>query len=385
MADGETRFHALDNLRAIMMWLGIVLHVGMHYVTIPFHLPMRDERTTVVADLLTVFIHAFRMPVFFMIAGFLGAMLLQRRGPAEFVRHRMKRLALPFALFWPFLWAATGLAMLAFLNRMAFGRWGIDDSVVPAHLPRGPSTMHMWFLWMLIWFCLATAALSLLPRRPFVVAGALLARLGGAWWGFAVLTLPLLAAGYGYPRGLLEARGSFLPPWNEWLHNGIFFVFGLALWAHRDRLLAHYDRHWARYAAAGLGIFLLLGGLEKRDVPWWVFGGLYNALAWLWGFAWLGLGLRVLGQRHDWLTYLADSAYWVYLLHLPIAIGIAAFLYQQPIPGVLKMLIGIVLTSATCLATYQLFVRHTWVSVLLNGRKHPRRGVPPVTPATAAG
>lgn len=28
--DSRQRLHALDNLRAAMMWLGIVLHVAMH-------------------------------------------------------------------------------------------------------------------------------------------------------------------------------------------------------------------------------------------------------------------------------------------------------------------------------------------------------------------
>ena len=33
-------------------------------------------------------------------------------------------------------------------------------------------------------------------------------------------------------------------------------------------------------------------------------------------------------------------------------------------------------TTAVCLLTYQLLVRHTWVSVLLNGKRHPRTARP---------
>lgn len=386
MADSEPRYHALDNLRAIMMWLGIVLHVTMHYVTMPFHLPMRDDRTTPLADLLAVTIHAFRMPVFFIIAGFLGAMLLQRRGPAAYLRHRMLRLALPFALFGPFIVAATGIAILAFLNRMALGQWGLDRSVLPREMATGPSTAHLWFLWLLVWFSAATAAGAMLPRAPFVLAGAFLARLGTAWWGFAVLTLPLVLAGWGYDHGILAASGKLLLPWQEWLHNATFFAFGLALWAHRDTLLPHYERTWRRYAWAGFALFVVLLVFRRiGEVPWPLFSATYNALAWLWGFAWIGLGLRVLGQRSGMLTYLAESAYWVYLVHLPIAIGVAAALYQQPLPAVVKILIGILVTSAVCLGTYELLVRRTWVSVLLNGKRHPRRGSAPVTPAAAQG
>ena len=38
-------------------------------------------------------------------------------------------------------------------------------------------------------------------------------------------------------------------------------------------------------------------------------------------------------------------------------------------PGAVKLLLNIVATTAICLATYQLFVRRSWVSVLLNGRR----------------
>ena len=49
-----------------------------------------------VADLLAAFIHTFRMPVFFILAGFFVALLLQSRGPAGLAAHRLRRLGLPF-------------------------------------------------------------------------------------------------------------------------------------------------------------------------------------------------------------------------------------------------------------------------------------------------
>src|SRR4051794_3556469 len=88
------RLHALDNLRALMMWLGIVLHVAVIHMVANAPLPWRDEARTRFADTLTGFIHAFRMPVFFILAGFFVALLLQSRGPAGLVKHRLRRLGL---------------------------------------------------------------------------------------------------------------------------------------------------------------------------------------------------------------------------------------------------------------------------------------------------
>ena len=39
------RLHALDNLRALMMWLGIVLHVAANHLTGPMLVPWRDAAT----------------------------------------------------------------------------------------------------------------------------------------------------------------------------------------------------------------------------------------------------------------------------------------------------------------------------------------------------
>ena len=59
----------------------------------------------------------------------------------------------------------------------------------------------------------------------------------------------------------------------------------------------------------------------------------------------------------------------------PIAValavwGLGAALYLVDLPGIVKMLLNIAATTIVCLATYQWFVRRTWVSVLLNGKRH---------------
>ena len=124
--DGPERLYALDNLRAAMMWLGIVLHVAVIYIAGPSPLPWRDNQTTPTADLLMAFIHAFRMPVFFILAGFFVALLIERRGARAMAHNRLRRLGLPFVVFWPPIFALCGALALAFLHRMARGTWGLD-------------------------------------------------------------------------------------------------------------------------------------------------------------------------------------------------------------------------------------------------------------------
>jgi len=380
------RLHALDNLRATMMWLGIVLHVAVIHLEGPSPLPWHDDRSTPLADLLMAFIHAFRMPVFFILAGFFVALLVQRRGMQAMVRNRLQRLALPFAVFWPPIYAACALLALLFLHRMQRGTWGIDRSVLPqdAGVPQGPSTMHLWFLWMLLWFSLLTVpAQWLLRRLPAALPRALshgFARLGLAPWGFMVLALPLAGVGALYSDGLVKPSGHFLPPIAEWLHNGLFYVFGIALHQHQKALFAQYQRRWPVYAGAGLACFLatgvLYGMLGKpgavAHLPFWI-ALVYNACAWLWSFMLIGLFLARLQRPHPWLAYLADSSYWVYLVHMPLTIGFGALLFGLPLPAPAKMLVNVLATTVLCLASYHLCVRFTRVSTLLNGKRHARK------------
>ncbi|HSW07717.1 acyltransferase family protein, partial [Aquabacterium sp.] len=232
------RLHSLDNLRASMMWLGIVVHVAAIHLTGESPLVWRDTATSPLADLLLAFIHVFRMPVFFIVAGFFVAMLVQRRGMAGMLRHRFQRIALPFLLLWPPILVLTVTMVLLFVHRMARGSWGLDPGLIPPMdgKPR-LNTLHLWFVYLLWWFAVATALASWLAQRlPPAWASAvprLMRQLGARWWGFVPLTLPLVLAGAGYRNGILAPVGSLLPPPAEWLHNGMFFLFGWALFAGR--------------------------------------------------------------------------------------------------------------------------------------------------------
>ena len=82
MSDGERRYYGLDALRGVMMMLGIVLHAANFYLAAPppiFPIPS-DRNNSLFFDLLFHFIHQFRMPTFFVLAGFFSALLVEKRG-----------------------------------------------------------------------------------------------------------------------------------------------------------------------------------------------------------------------------------------------------------------------------------------------------------------
>lgn len=80
-SEPQARLHALDGLRGTMMLLGLVFHGACSYVTtdITKVWPYHDAAQSPLADILMSYLHAFRMPIFFVLAGFFAAMMLAKR------------------------------------------------------------------------------------------------------------------------------------------------------------------------------------------------------------------------------------------------------------------------------------------------------------------
>ncbi len=380
----QPRLHALDNLRAIMMWLGIVIHVCVNHVVGEFPIPWRDSKQTLVADMLGAFIHSFRMPVFFVVAGFFVAMLLAQRGPWGMLKHRAKRLALPFAIFWPLIFPATIVLMMLFVHQMVRGTFGLDPTIIPKP-PSGVliSTLHLWFLYLLFWFCALVAIVAavgqhfsaLIPASGLTALQKYFYALMVNYWGVLLLALPLAFIGSTFKGGVLTVTGSFFPPMGEWIHHGLFFIAGLVLYRYQQPALALLTKRCWSYVIVGLvvyaaWVFLYLYDLQNPlslPQPMFVMAYAYNCSTWLLSFGTIGAFLRYCPRQTPLLQYLAASSYWSYLVHMLGTIGFGALLYQAPLSALAKMSINMIATTAFCLVTYQLFVRGRVIGRLLNG------------------
>ena len=93
------RLHYLDNLRAFVIVLVIVLHAAITYMADP---PswwyVIDADRSVVFTWLVLLVDVPIMQVMFFVAGYFAVRSLQRRGPRGFVREKVVRLAIPWVL-----------------------------------------------------------------------------------------------------------------------------------------------------------------------------------------------------------------------------------------------------------------------------------------------
>jgi surface polysaccharide O-acyltransferase-like enzyme len=377
------RYHALDALRATMMLLGLALHSAASYTARPHGAawPYHDPQTSPWFDLVVFFIHLFRMPVFFVVAGFFGALLFYRDGSYGMARHRLKRLLVPLAFAWVILYPLTAAGFVFALGRGATAGapgWGYMTS--GTFLMR-PNLIHLWFLYdLLLIYSAALAAWPLLRRMPAGlrrgVEAAFIRLVTSAWgpiaWSAATaLTLmPMSIAG-------LDTSTSFTPPLRILIAYGVFFAFGWLLYLGRD-LLEIFGRRWRWRLLTGTafsGVYLatLLHPPFANAAANHLAGvGTASVAIWLLIFGITGLFVRYCARPSPLARYLADASYWMYLVHLPLTIWIPGLLASVVLPAVVKFSAVLSVTVCITLLTYYAFVRSTAVGALLNGRRYPR-------------
>ena len=89
------RLHSLDAMRGILMLVGVYFHLALNYKA------EKEGNGHMFFDWITSQTHYFRMPAFFILAGFFGALLYYRRGVKSMMLNRFKRILLPLVIFLP--------------------------------------------------------------------------------------------------------------------------------------------------------------------------------------------------------------------------------------------------------------------------------------------
>lgn len=372
------RYHSLDALRGGAMILGVWIHASASYFTRPRGAwPFRDAQQS---DLLTYMYHAihlFRMPLFFMISGFFAALLYTRRSSWKFVGNRARRVLVPLLVAWLALVPLIRAGILYLMSArspeplVAAGAYVASGNIYADNL------YHLWFLYdLVILYTLVVIAVPLSrlasPRLRRRLTDAFRRILQSAW-APVVLGIPTLLILETMPRGIIRAHASFVPDPRVLAAYALFFVFGWLLYVNAD-LLANLARRPGRrlvLAALLFPVYLAAYGKDglRGSLPHLLTSSTVAVMIWLCVLGLTGLVLRDLNRPHPAIRYLSDASYWLYLAHYPMVIWIAGVLSLVDMPGELKTLTNVVVTTTVLLVAYHYLVRPTLVGLWLNGRR----------------
>ncbi len=375
------RIHYLDNLRAMAMLLGVFLHSALAYAqpTQDFWVAT-DSTSSVAVDASFTFIHLFRMQLYFLLSGYFGKLIIERKGIWNFVWGRCLRIAAPFILFYPFLLAAMSMVIVFSLSYLdePKGVMGLIAKAVEApgmdRRPIPPGTMHLWFLYYLMFY---TALGALLYNLKRLSPDAILRRPVLLFLSPFLLVPGAFAAGSPMP-----APESFIPNWWPFAFYGLFYYAGWQLFG-REILLDRMRPYTWRILAVSIVLFVpyywLVPTLEisafRVSAGQPNFGSrfvescLTAYLSVLLTSAALLIGQRFLSSRSGLLSFVADSSYWTYLIHLPIVIFLQTLLIPLDLSLWLKLCAVVLGTLIACMTTYVVFVRYTPLGWLLHGKR----------------
>ena len=330
--------------------------------------------------------------------------MLVRRPTSTFVIDRLKRIALPLVLFgavmvviippiWIYGWYGS-ISIEAFQDVLG-ERQDLDSS--------GELVAHLWFLYYLLLMYAALIGFRLLGRlrrSPASVGGAGRPSLG-RYIGNAVYTrLPLLMTLAAVILLVVRAGDQSRPIWPlnvpDVLYGSLFFFYGYGLYARRKlidslRGTGSLAALWAIGTAMFFIHLVLVGAMDessKQGVDgetiaflWLVGTVFYGASAVLFSLGLVGIFERLLRSYRTWVRWLADSSYWIYIVHLPVVTFLTFYLAHLDRQGRLEYLTGFswsaelkflaacVVTTVLGLVTYRYLVRYTLLGTLLNGKR----------------
>jgi glucans biosynthesis protein C len=363
-----------------MMLLGIYLHAVLGYSPQGAKdWPYIDPHPTAALDITLGLVHVFRMPAFYVLAGFFGALIWSRRGATQFFRNRALRIALPFIVFWPPLFAAT-------FTLSVWGRRGVA-AVGPAWASGSwmalSHPMHLWFLQYLAILYAAGGAVCWAARR---VPAPWRARVRTAFtWAFTRSYAPAIPAVLSWiplaqMNGELTLNSRWVPAPALLAVYTVPFVLGWLLHGVRE-LLPRFERLRGVYLAVACAGFVVYAAAPGETHP--VLRAAGNATAcWFAIFSVTGTFLRHARHPSQLGRYLSDASYWMYLVHVPVVIALQFALRDLPWSPFAKIPIVLGATATILVVSYDLLVRPTWIGVMLNGTRQPR-GLPPSAEALA--
>lgn len=409
------RLHALDALRALAMMLGVWLHMAMPYTEgIPPGFWTADEANNTLIGISVLLIHSWRMELFFLLSGFFTAMLVIRRGAASTARHRTKRIVFPFLLAMvtfgtacSAIWGVGYAHMFGgdtsdWVRGWILGGFGIGQGAVPGRL------WHFWFLYTLIYFIAIGLVGHLLFSRPLARFNSAVSRLMGwcvrSWLGMFVLALPLgvVLVLITRPNGPDPAT-TLVPDYRVLSYYALPFFAGWFLYANREAINTLSKRFWWPLTVAAAVAFPVhmvslatsmqqVGdnpdGLSPAMITACLSRGLLTASI---SLALIGLFTLALSAPAPRLArsirYFSDSAYWVYLAHMPLVAAMSLWIFTRlDWHPLVEMLVGVTGAMALLMGSYELFVRYTPIGTLLNGKRtREKQALTPASAPAAAG
>jgi peptidoglycan/LPS O-acetylase OafA/YrhL len=387
-APSPSRLLFLDWLRIGAFALLVLYHVGMYYVSWPWHVKSLDASTALEPWMRLS--SPWRLSLLFLISGAATSFMMQRDGTsAALLGSRSRR------LLWPLLFGMAVIvppqsyfavvqqygyagSYLDFMRLYVTGYSGFCKGAGSCLIL--PTWNHLWFVaYLFVYTLVLWLLLRAWPRALERVARGLNRVLRGAaflWLPVAVLALLRIVLIDRFPATHALAGDWYLHA----IYLGLFIVG--AAWA-RNGSTAWQRCAELRWPALVLALvaWAVMVGLSSAALPatavkanWlWVGRTAFAAMQWAAIVAAVGFAKVHLNRDHRWRATLADSVFPVYIVHQTLIVGLAMVLAPLHWAPAIE---GPLLASLTLAASFGVYLavrRLRWLRPLFGLGPEARR------------
>ncbi len=372
----STRLYFIDWIRVLAFGLLILFHCTMPFVT--FGWEIKNEEQSLLLSRIIIWLHQWRLPLLFFIAGVGANFSLSSRTPLSFLGERFVRLFIPLAFAMMFTipfqvyfeWLQTG--------RISSSYFEFYPSVwefVP--YPDGSLTWsHLWFVVYLFVFTLLLWPLFSIMKIKVIQRG--------------IQKLELLFAN---PLSIVALSGIFIfyyfqlyikwPEQQNLIADWFIFIFSITLFF-LGFLLSQFSSFWQTCEKYRWQFFILsvismiilfvqyywpLVLPKEQGNALYLYGILDSIHIWLLIVSLLGFARKNLNFSNVFLRYTTPAVYPFYILHQTIIVAAGYYVVQWPLPMFIKLIMLIVICFVSVYLLYEYIIKRFMLTRLLYGLK----------------
>ena len=365
------RFHSLDFLRALALLMGVLIHVLMLFLE-----PADGSEPRLGASIIFIWIHAWRMPLFMLLAGFFTAFSLAKRDVGNYAVNRLIRLGAPILLLWSVIPAIDEAATELFKIPELIS-WLLYDVPFTLRLD------HLWFLYYLLLFYGVLLLLKSISPKIFSFISDYklsLTRVLILWLPILILLSPLNKPTGGILGDIPTTFGEVNI--GSMLFMASFFIIGIQIHKSLQFLeTLKRMRFWLpSLIVSSLIPIGLLGWGAFKDEPFafsgpfemWIVNGLAGSATLLLVLSIMGFAMHKISSSGRMLRWLVKLSYPIYVFHLMFVISVSGTLMFFGVNDWIVVLLGFVSGILFPVIIYYACISWTPLDWIFNGYKNSK-------------
>lgn len=347
------RRHYIDWLRVIAIFLLLIYHIAIVFQPWGAYIGfIQSEDTSLALWIPMGLINIWRIPLLFFVSGMGVCFAMKRRDWKQLLLDRGKRILMPL-LFGSFLIVPVHIYL--------FQKYYAQETSYTA------SMGHLWFLANICIYVLQTIGFAFLDQKYDYKFFNFLRRVLKRPYFLYLAIIPFI----------VEAELTNPKYYATFVGNSHGFMIGMVAFLTGFLFVAIGESFWNALDKIKIPSLVIASGLYLVRLFFYELNGPHylsaiEAINWI--FAAFGFGYRFLNKPSNVLSYLSQSVYPVYILHMIFLYLAAYFILPLKLPIELSFVLIVLSTFAGCYVTYELLIRRINIIRPLFGVKRIEAG-----------